>query len=124
VQRDEDARRTLLGRLEQTRKEMQEVEEEMRSGQPGDDLEERQTRILSRLLDAQRSVNRRDFDPQREARRGEDVSRPSPPPLPTALLRENDRLRFDMLKADADRFPAQYRAFIEAYLQRLNASPR
>jgi len=39
-------------------------------------------------------------------------------------MRENDRLRLDLLKAEADRYPAQYRAFIEAYLRSLNGSQR
>jgi DNA repair exonuclease SbcCD ATPase subunit len=124
IQREDEQRRQLLGRLDQARKEMEQVEEQLRSGEPGADLEERQNHILSRMLDAQRSINRRDFDPQREARRGEDVARSSPPPLPAAMLRDDERLRLDLMKADADRYPAQYRALVERYLQRLNGSPR
>lgn len=124
VQEEEARNPRLLGRLDETQREMQAVEEQLREGQPGDDLEERQNRILSRMLDAARSINRRDYDPERESRTGLDVPRPSPAELPASLLRENDRLRFDLMKADADRYPAQYRAFIERYLQRLNGSPR
>ena len=124
MQAEEAQRRQLLGRLDDTKRDMQTIEEQLREGQPGDDLEERQNRILSRMLDAARSINRRDYDPQRESRPGVDPTRPSPAELPPSLLRENDRLRFDLLKADADRYPAQYRAFIESYLQRLNGSPK
>ncbi len=124
VQRDEDAKKTLLGRLDQAQKEMKEVEEQLRQGATGDDLEQKQTKILSRLLDAQRSLNRRDFDPEREARRAEDIARPSPAALPADLMRETDRLRLDLLKADADRYPSQYRAFIEAYLRTLGGNPK
>ncbi len=125
IQREDQAKHQLLGRLDQAQHDMQDVEEELRQGlPPSSDLEERQNRILSRLLDAQRSINRRDFDPQRESRPGEDVARVSPAPLPAAMLRESDRLRLDLMKADADRYPAQYRALIERYLQRLNGSPQ
>jgi hypothetical protein len=124
IQRQDESRHQLLGRLDQARRDMQQVEEELRQGTPGADLEERQVNILSRLLDAQRSLNRRDFDPQRESRAGADVTRPAPAPLPASLLRENDRLRLDLMKADEDRYPAQYRALIERYLQRLNGTPR
>lgn len=120
VQREDQAENKLLGRLDQAAREMQEVEEELRAGRAGADLEEKQQRILSRMLDAQRSVHRRDFDPQREARPGEDVARRSPAELPADLLRESDRLRLGLLKAEADRYPAQYRAFIESYLRALN----
>lgn len=124
IQRDEESKHELLGRLDQTRQDMQRAEEMLRAGQLDDQLEERQAQILSRMLDAQRSLHRREFDPQREARSGEDVARTSPAPLPDALLRENDRLRNGLLKADADRYPAQYRALIERYLQKLNGSPK
>jgi hypothetical protein len=124
MQAEEAERRQLLGRLDETKRDMQAVEEQLREGQPGEDMEERQNRILSRMLDAARSINRRDYDPERESRTGVDTSRPSPAELPASLLREQDRLRYDLLKADADRYPAQYRAFIESYLQRLNGSPK
>jgi chromosome segregation ATPase len=125
IKRSEEAKQELLGRLDQTQKEMKEVEEILKSGgAAGDELEEKQTRILSRLLDAQRSVNRRDYDPQRESRPGEDVSRASPAELPAELLRQSDRFRQDLLKSELDRYPAQYRAFVEAYLRQLNGSRR
>ena len=124
VRRDEEAKKSLLGRLDQAEKEMQQAEETIRQGNVDGDLEQKQTQILSRLLDAQRSVHRRDFDPQREARRGEDVAHPSPGALPRELFRENDRLRQDLLKADADRVPPRYRTLIEAYLRALNGATR
>ena len=123
IRRDEEAKKSLLGRLDQAQKDMQDVEETLREGQTGDDLEQKQVQILSRLLDAQRSIHRRDFDPQREARAGEDVPRLSPAALSRELFRENDRLRQDLLKADADRVPSHYRSLIEAYLRALNGVP-
>ena len=120
IEQEERQRRQLLGRLDQTTEEMQQVEEALRQGQLGDEVEQKQQHILSRLLDAQRSVNRQDFEPRRESRPGEDAGRGTPPGLPAEMLRENDRLRLDLLKAQADRYPSQYRAFIEAYLRALN----
>ncbi len=124
IQRDEERNQKLLGRLDAARREMKEVEEALKQGSTGGDLDEKQQRILSRLLDAQRSVNRRDYDPERESRPGEDVARRSPAELPPELLRVNDRLRLDLLKAGADRYPAQYRAFVELYLRSLNGTRR
>jgi hypothetical protein len=124
IQREEDSRQKLLGRLDQAQREMKEVEEALRSGNVDGETQETQQRILSRMLDAQRSINRRDFDPMREARPGEDVARRSPAEIPGDMLRETDRLRLDLLKADADRYPAQYRAFIESYLRSLNGNRR
>ncbi len=124
MQRDEEQNNKLLGRLDAARRDMHDVEESLEQGRPGDDLEQKQQRILSRLLDAARSVNRRDFNPERESRPGEDVARVSPGAIPPELLRETDRLRLGLLKAEADRYPAQYRAYVEAYLRALNGSPR
>lgn len=124
IRRDEEAKKSLLGRLDETQKDMQQAEERLRQGQMDPSLEQQQTKILSRLLDASRSINRRDFDPEREARRAEDIARPSPAALSRDLFRENDRLRQDLLKADADRVPARYRTLIEAYLKSLNEAPR
>jgi hypothetical protein len=124
IQRDDELRRELLGRVDAAEREMKEVEEALRGGQLGGDLEEKQTRILSRLLDAQRSVNRRDFDPEREARPGEQIERASPPEIPDELMRETDRLRLDLMRSESDRYPAQYRAYIEAYLRSLNGTRR
>ena len=120
IEQEDRQRRQLLGRLDQTAQEMKQVEEALREGQLGDDVEQKQQHILSRMLDAQRSVNRQDFEPRRESRPGEDIGRSAPPALPAELLRESDRLRLDLLKAQADRSPSQYRAFIEAYLRALN----
>jgi hypothetical protein len=124
ISQDQEAQKRMLGRLDEAQKEMKEVEDQLRNGATDPDLERKQQHILSRLLDAERSLNRQDFDPQRESRPGEDIARRSPAELPPDLMRENDRLRLDLLKADADRYPAQYRAFVEAYLRSLNGSRR
>ena len=120
IQKDEQLKHEIVGRLDQTAKEMKDVEEVLQRGDSPGDLAEKQQRILSRLLDAARSANRRDFDPQRESRAGDEISRASAAALPADLLRERDRLRLDLLKAGSDRYPPQYRAYIEAYLRSLN----
>ncbi|TMQ72602.1 MAG: hypothetical protein E6K81_06930 [Candidatus Eisenbacteria bacterium] len=124
IRRGEEEHKELLGKLDQAQQDMKSVEEALRDGGTDPSIEEKQTRILSRMLDATRSLNRRDFDPERESRPGEDVARVSPAPLPQDMLRETDRLRLGLLKAESDRYPAQYRAFIESYLKSLNGSPR
>ena len=124
MQREDETRQKLLGRLDQAQREMKEVEEALREGAVDGETVQKQQRILSRMLDAQRSINRRDFDPERESRPGEDVARRSPSEIPADLLHETDRLRLDLLKAEADRYPAQYRSFIESYLRSLNGSRR
>lgn len=124
IRRDEEARRSLLGGLDEAKRDMERAEERLREGRLDPELEQQQTRILSRLLDASRSLNRRDHDPEREAQRAGEVAASSPAPLSRDLFRESDRLRQDLLKAEADRVPTRYRALIEAYLRSLNEAPR
>jgi hypothetical protein len=111
----------LLGRLEPTKDEMKQVEESLRKGELDPATTARQEKILSRMLDAQRSLNRRDFDEQRESRRGLDVPRPAPSDLRAGLLEREQRARYDLLRARAEKYPGEYRALVEAYLRRLGA---
>ncbi len=67
-----------LGDLEKVAQEMQEVVNEMKQGSVSPETRKKQEKILSRLLDASRSMTERDFDKKREAHSGEDVSRRSP----------------------------------------------
>ncbi len=112
----------LLGRLEGTRDEMKQVEEQLRRGDVSDETVARQEKILSRMLDAQRSLNRRDFDDQRESRRGQDVPRTAPADLRAALLEREARARYDLLRAQAEKYPGEYRTLVESYLRRLGTS--
>jgi hypothetical protein len=70
IEQEEQKRRQLLGRLDQTVEEMKQVEEALLEGRLGDEVEQKQQHILSRMLDAQRSLNRQDFEPRRESRPG------------------------------------------------------
>jgi hypothetical protein len=112
----------LLGRLDDAKRDMDEVAKKLQEGRLDADLTERQNRILSRLLDAQRSVNRREFDDQRESRSGQDTERPSPPPLARDLLQPKDRAERDLLRARAERYPSEYKDLVESYLRRLQES--
>jgi hypothetical protein len=117
---DLKGRRDVLGRLDQLSKEMAEVAEQLRKSGVDQKITERQQKILSRLLDAQRSIRKRDDDNQREARTAEQLFRPgSPPPLNPNLLNGPDRLRSDILKGQNDNYPSQYRGLVEQYFRAL-----
>jgi len=112
----------LLGRMDQAKDDMEAVEQNLRKGRLDDETLARQQKILSRMLDAQRSLNKRDFDDQRESNQGRDASRPSPAALRAELLKREDRVRSDLLRAQAEKYPGEYRALVEAYLRRLGAN--
>ena len=79
----------------------------------------RQRRILSRLLDAQRSLRRRDYTRERRSRAGGEYARAAPDALPEDLLRATEELREDLLRAMQHEYPAEYRELIRAYFEGL-----
>ena len=42
--------------------------------------------------------------------------------LRAELLRREDRVRSDLLRAQAEKYPGEYRSLVEAYLRRLGAN--
>ena len=109
----------LLGRMDQAKDDMAQVEQHLKQGRLDDETLARQQKILSRMLDAQRSLNKRDFDDQRESHQGRDAFRPTPAALRAELLKREDRVRSDLLRAQAEKYPGEYRSLVEAYLRRL-----
>lgn len=73
--------RKNIGNLQQIAKDMQEVMSDMQTGSITSETRMRQERILSRLLDASRSINDRDYEKARESTSGSDVGRRSPTAL-------------------------------------------
>jgi hypothetical protein len=65
--------RTGVGKLDRAVEDMEAVTEALKNGDINDDTVNKQQRILSRLLDAQRSVNTRDYEQKRESHTAQDV---------------------------------------------------
>jgi hypothetical protein len=88
-----------VGDLSQIAEDMKEVMTDMQTGGITPETRLRQERILSRLLNASRSMNERDYEKTRESNSGTDVARPSPPALgnqlndPAAVRNMMDQLR-------------------------------
>jgi replicative DNA helicase len=112
-------RREILGRLDDTVGEMEGTLAEMERSGASEETIDRQKRILSRLLDAQRSLRRRDYTRERRSRVGEQYARTSPGALPEELTRASEELREDLLRAMQHDYPAEYRALIRAYFDGL-----
>jgi hypothetical protein len=68
-----DNPKNTLGRLDRTIEDMEAVVDALQQGALDEDLVNREQRILSRLLDAQRSVHTRDYEKKRESTTAEDV---------------------------------------------------
>jgi hypothetical protein len=111
--------RQILGRLSDIAKEMKEVEEDLSNGTVGDETTARQLRVYSRMLEASRSLQRKDFTDQRKATTASQQPVFVPPSLTSDLL--NDRAHFeDRLKQFlGDNYPPQYEEQIKAYFRAL-----
>jgi hypothetical protein len=70
-----DDERRILGDLEDLAEQMERVEDDLGAGELDEDTQRQQEKILSRLLDAQRSVRERDFAKRRESRGTEELFR-------------------------------------------------
>ena len=95
-------------------------------GEAADSLEDRnigertlklQERILSRMLDAQRSVRTQRISKQRRSRAGRDIVRPSPSEIPHDELEE--MMRQDILRAMKEGYALDYQRLIRDYFRAL-----
>ncbi|MFP4459332.1 MAG: DUF4175 family protein [Candidatus Zixiibacteriota bacterium] len=109
----------MLGRLDKTADQMKQVSEDLRRGDVSKKTMEHQERILQRLLDAQKSLNKRDYSKKRKANAGEDLIRQSPPPLPEDLGERKDQLQRDLLRVLSLPYPKQYEGSIRDYFNKL-----
>jgi myosin heavy subunit len=111
--------RQVLGRLDDIAKEMREIEEDMADGEIGESTVERQLRVYSRMLEASRSLQRRDFTEQRKANTATNNPIYIPPALSADML--NDRAAFEdrLRQFLGDNYPPQYEEQIKAYFRAL-----
>ncbi len=111
-------RGNMLGRLDALGEEMKKVSEDLTRSKINRRTVERQERILSRLLDAQRSVHRREFSRKRKAEQGIDIARRSPV-LPDDYSDESGWLSNIIERALQEGYPRKYEKLIKAYFRSL-----
>ena len=107
-----------LGRLDRIGEEMDRVLEDLR-GRVSRKTVERQREILSRMLDATRSIRQRGFSEERQSEVGKDYRYAGPWALPEDLGQGTDPLREAMLRALKEGYPGEYRALIRGYFEAL-----
>lgn len=98
--------------------EMEEIEQELFQYKLDRELIERQRKVISKLLDSQRSIRREDFSQKRESKPGQDVlDRTSP----AALSRElgTDELRRLLQEELRKPYPKEYEMYIREYFRAL-----
>ncbi len=103
--------------LNQIAKQMEEVVKNMTSDQLDAKTVQEQEHILSRLLDAQRSVNERDYENKRKSEVGKDIVRQSPADLNINLQNEKNKIRDELNKAVQEGYTKDYEDLIRKYYE-------
>ncbi|MDP4220508.1 MAG: hypothetical protein Q8916_12575 [Bacteroidota bacterium] len=98
---------------------MQDVISQMREKGISPETIQRQERILSRLLEAQRSVNERDKDQSRESKPGEAMKHDAPRDLKLDSDDARRALRDEMLRSGSGGYSKDYQVLIRKYLEKL-----
>jgi hypothetical protein len=113
-------RSEIAGRLDELGKEMKKVVEDFERMQVDQSTMDRQKKILSRLLDAEKSLKERDYSKQRRAEVGEDVVRRSPKDLPSELTQGEEKPSDDLLRFMQEAYPKEYEQLIKDYFKALS----
>jgi len=107
----------ILGDLDKIVQEMKDVVRDMQSKDIKPETIQRQERILSRLLQASRSIRKQDYDNHRESTPGEDVVRIGPKEL--NFSNQNDVYNEELLNLIKRNFSPEYQDIILRYLKAL-----
>lgn len=112
-------RSEITGRFDRMVEEMKQVVKDLENQNVSRETIERQERILSRMLDAQHSVRRREYSRKRQAKSGRRIARPSPGPIPQLPGDWRDRLRRDILRLSEEGYTKEYQELIRKYFEAL-----
>lgn len=112
----------LMGNLNKIIKEMEEVISDLKSGKIDNETVKRQERILSRLLDATKSVYERDYEERRESTPGKELAKEPPPSLdPNSINKKTIEQFLNELKL---KYTKDYEEIIRRYFKIIqNAVP-
>jgi len=118
-----DQLKEKMGSLEEIAKEMQEVERTLKNGYVDRETIDRQKRILTRLLEYEKSMKTEDFDKKREAKVGRDLIANRPPTeLPADANKVQKKLDTMFSPSIQEKIPLQYREQIKMYFKNLSNS--
>jgi hypothetical protein len=107
-------RNEILGRLDDLADEARRVIEDLQRENVDRETLRRQERILTRLLNAQKSMRRRDYSKRRKSRPGEEYVIESPPEL---SLDQREQMIHDLLYQKRGYYPPEYEDLIRAYFR-------
>ncbi len=117
MSRNRQFQNEVLGDLNRIAEQMEETIRELQQQRVNRRTIERQQQILTRLLDATRSLQERGKEKRRESRSGEDVLRTSPEELTPEEKAE--KLRRDLIRALESGYAPDYEELIKRYFELL-----
>lgn len=113
----------LLGRLDDVADEMEEVAERLERGELDRELLDREERILSRMLESQRSVQRRDYKRERVSTTAGDLRALDPGTLEAAD--DDTEMLLEMIRRGMrEKGPEEYEELIRLYFRALSKRAR
>ncbi len=115
--KERDLANQLAGNLERIAQQMEESIQEFQSGQISRPTKQRQQQILTRLLDASRSLQERGRERRREGRQGVETERRSPESLQESMSK--DELRRALINALESGYARDYQLLIQRYFDLL-----
>ena len=108
----------VLGNLEQIQKEMEEIVKGLEEKTIRERTLRMQERVLSRLLDAQRSLNKRDYSKKRKSETAKEYRAVSPEEI--KLSENRDRLYEDLIRALNEGYNEDFMRLIRKYFHALS----
>ncbi len=113
-------RQDVLGRMGELSQEMEEVIQDLVKNNVNRKTIQRQQQILSRMLDAQKSVREREFSKKREGQEGLNYIAQDPKTLKDFEIERQKILREALKKALSEGYYSDYKKLIDAYFQNLS----
>lgn len=110
-------RSNIAGEMGRVVEEMERVVDDLKKRRVSKETIKREERILSRLLDAQRSLYKKEVGREREARAGINTVREGPERLVRNKQRLRDRLKRDILRMKEEGYSKEYRELIKRYFE-------
>ncbi len=111
--------KSLAANMQKMLDQMLEVVKDMKTQKLDDNVVQEQEHILSRMLDAQKSVNERDYEKDRESFAGKNTVRESPADLNLSSEKGKDKLRDELNKSVQEGFTKDYEELIRKYYEAL-----
>ena len=115
IDRQAREQKDLLGRMDRLMEDMHEVVQDMESESIDGETLDIQERIVSRMLDASRSLHKRDYNKERESQSGGEVFSEGGDPLPEDDYQK--KLRRDILRALESGTPEEYQELVREYFR-------